>query len=396
MLIRFKEDTMSDLTEFDYGLILNRVKRSLKPKGKYEKITGFITNLFVQKCAFHFRAQNKIVSNYLFHKNKDKLYDNSNLYSGTSRRSKILAKRGVSFTVTGGNLPVIERPILLHLGKRAWLFIKPNIVNTGSHMSSGSPNVYFTGKNVIPYIHEWNKIMEEYQGDNQEIYEYSPIKKEFISIGNNKKFKEKDYIIDDDIKENVFDYLNRALLYSKKLYRDHSVIRNPGIILYGKPGTGKSTFIKLIASKYHAETYFINLKDITGSINALREEIKDETKTNHILCFEDIDVMYNKREDLDIEEKNEFNTLLQFLDGASSIPNSIKIATTNHIERLDDALTRPGRFSLSIEMKDLNEELAQRMCRLYNLDIHDIYDGEFPVNPSKLYDIIVKNLEFKE
>ena len=88
----------------------------------------------------------------------------------------------------------------------------------------------------------------------------------------------------------------------------------------------------------------LNVSMLTQSINA------DDKQ--YVILLEDIDTIFNSldrtSENIDKEEKEIINKMLQFLDSNSSPNNVIFIATTNHIEKLDAAIVREGRFDCKI------------------------------------------------
>ena len=91
--------------------------------------------------------------------------------------------------------------------------------------------------------------------------------------------------------------------------------------------------------------------------------------------------------------KSQLGEMLNFIDGQMSPENCIFIATTNHIERLDPALIRPGRFDLQIEMKYLDYELASQMCERFNQNPDDILkDEKLPISPAYLQAKLIENL----
>jgi energy-coupling factor transporter ATP-binding protein EcfA2 len=57
--------------------------------------------------------------------------------------------------------------------------------------------------------------------------------------------------------------------------------------------------------------------------------------------------------------------LLTTLDGIVDTPGRVVIMTTNHPERLDPALIRPGRIDVRLHMGDMSEDNAVRMLRFY-------------------------------
>ena len=54
---------------------------------------------------------------------------------------------------------------------------------------------------------------------------------------------------------------------------------------------------------------------------------------------------------------------MQLLDGIDSPENVIFVATTNNYDQLDQALVRPGRFDLSIEIGRMSHETANTMSK---------------------------------
>lgn len=125
-----------------------------------------------------------------------------------------------------------------------------------------------------------------------------------------------------------------------------------GILLYGSPGNGKTTFIKALATKYNKSIYFLNLQ---GCTNNQFETVFRQVGDNSILVIEDIDSAFkNKRDIKDNKDKDQvtFTTLLNCIDGIISKEGSITIFTTNHINKLDPALIRPGRVDLKMKFPD--------------------------------------------
>lgn len=195
-----------------------------------------------------------------------------------------------------------------------------------------------------------------------------------------------------------------SFITNKELYTGRGIIYKTGILLYGEPGTGKTSLIKALANKYGYDlilmdmTSFehIGLETLTHSLNI------DDRK--YIIALEDIDCVIADRDnkDIDKDEKKIVNKLLQFLDSNTSPNEVIFIATTNHIELLDEALLREGRFDLKREIGGVKEEQARRMCESFGLTdkqidsiIYDIRNMGIDlkndtIRQSKLQDMILK------
>ena len=148
--------------------------------------------------------------------------------------------------------------------------------------------------------------------------------------------------------DNVFLPNNVLLGVTKNLetfFNNHEKYKNLGIphckvfMLHGIPGTGKSTMIHALASKYN---YGIALFDFNKNISdKSMKEAFDKVPSNSFLVIEDIDCIFDSRKQHD-EYKNNitFSGLLNALDGIKNVKNLIVFMTTNHVEKLDNALQR--------------------------------------------------------
>lgn len=196
---------------------------------------------------------------------------------------------------------------------------------------------------------------------------------------------------------------NKILSYIKKwndaigVFEANCISYKIGILLYGVPGTGKTSIAKAIAHHFDYKLNVINVGDFSSHmINSINENISNENKTQ-IILLEDIDYIFGKRQnEQTTEEKSRTNALLQFLDGTSSCSNVIIIATTNDYESLDPAIVRDGRFDLKIHMDNIDVEVAKEMCTSFDLSTSEseelLADVSFPVNPAELQNKIIKHI----
>lgn len=194
-------------------------------------------------------------------------------------------------------------------------------------------------------------------------------------------------------KYKIFDYID-AWLCSETYFSACGISHKIGILLYGEPGTGKTTFAKILATKYELNLVKFNLNEISKLIskNDFWKELEES-----VVVLEDIDCLVSKRdESVTSEDKENFQALLQLLDGINSCEKTIFLATTNYIDNLDPALIRDGRFDIKIEMKNFNHNEAVEMCNKFNVDSEVILrDEQFPINPASLQNKII-TLQMKE
>jgi mitochondrial chaperone BCS1 len=164
--------------------------------------------------------------------------------------------------------------------------------------------------------------------------------------------------IDSSIDEQLFGDLDR-FLNSRNVYRQRGIPWRRGYLLYGPPGTGKSSLIQSIASHYDRQLVSLSLTDMDDS--ALLRAWSEITATS-VIALEDIDSVFNGRQPLG---ELSFSALLNTLDGAGAVEGSIAILTTNHRERLDPALIRPGRCDREFKLGYLTPETCMKMFECF-------------------------------
>ncbi|KAH9656804.1 protein HYPER-SENSITIVITY-RELATED 4 [Citrus sinensis] len=173
--------------------------------------------------------------------------------------------------------------------------------------------------------------------------------------------------MDFDMKKTIMDDLER-FLQRKEFYRRVGKAWKRGYLLFGPPGTGKSSLIAAMANYLKFDIYDLELSNLRGN-NDLRH-ILIATENKSILVVEDIDCCIDRQDRLSRaratnpgvlipgseQQQNQYvitlSGLLNFIDGlwSSCGDERIIIFTTNHKDRLDPALLRPGRMDVHIHM----------------------------------------------
>ena len=141
-----------------------------------------------------------------------------------------------------------------------------------------------------------------------------------------------------------------------------------GVLLYGKPGTGKTLIAKAIAGE--ADVPFISMSgsefiEMFAGLGAsrVRKLFEKARKLSPCIVFiDEIDAIGSRRTSnsgAETENNQTLNQLLVEMDGFGSEETIIVLAATNRPEMLDKALLRPGRFDrrITIPVPDLKGRL---------------------------------------
>ena len=211
-------------------------------------------------------------------------------------------------------------------------------------------------------------------------------------------------------KKEIVDKIN-FFINNEEWYKEKGIPYTLGILLWGDPGCGKTSFIKALMNltKRHAVNIKLSKK---MNMNCLREIIYDDEITEEIIIpqdkriilFEDIDAMCEivmdrdipkNNSEVDLEKKisdaidstmrqkkrnndnfslvskidnndnNNLSFFLNILDGINECPGRIIIMTSNKPEMLDPALIRPGRIDFKIHMKKATTSDIKEIIKFY-------------------------------
>jgi chaperone BCS1 len=170
---------------------------------------------------------------------------------------------------------------------------------------------------------------------------------------------------------------------SMNWYRDRGIPYRRGYLLYGPPGTGKSSFIQALAGELDFNICLLNLSE-RGLTDDRLNHLLTNAPARSIILLEDIDAAFANRRVQSDEHGYRganvtFSGLLNALDGVASSQERIVFLTTNHFERLDPALIRPGRVDLYQELGPLTREQTQRLWRRFysDQDADRVYEEQF-------------------
>ncbi|KAH1009525.1 vesicle-fusing ATPase 1 [Dendroctonus ponderosae] len=156
-----------------------------------------------------------------------------------------------------------------------------------------------------------------------------------------------------------------------------------GILLFGPPGTGKTLMARQIGKMLNArEPKIVNGPQILdkyvgeseANVRRLFAEAEEEEKRAgpnsglHIIIFDEIDAICKQRGSVAGAtgvHDTVVNQLLSKIDGVEQLNNILVIGMTNRKDMIDEALMRPGRLEVQVEISLPDEE-----GRVQILDIH--------------------------
>lgn len=177
--------------------------------------------------------------------------------------------------------------------------------------------------------------------------------------------------IEDDILTQITSSID-SFVSKREWYEERHLPYHFGILLYGEPGTGKTSIVQAMAEEYDMSILFVDAsypEQIPYIISSAVNNKSSEIGKPQIVLIEDVDCAMLTQE-YDNEGKcysrgTNLGPILNVMDGLTAVPGIIYILTTNHIDKLDPALIRPGRIDLKCEIKHVNYETLNKF-----LDFH--------------------------
>jgi GTPase SAR1 family protein len=151
--------------------------------------------------------------------------------------------------------------------------------------------------------------------------------------------------------EEVVNEINKFLKEeTKKSYSDNGFLYKRSILLHGEAGVGKSCLVNRVTHDVIDKGGIVIFNPNPQLLSHVYEALDEiEGPRLVMVILEELDQLVEDYED----------SLLHLLDGEIQRENVIYVATTNYLDKIPKRILRPGRFSLTLEVKHPSEKTRE-------------------------------------
>lgn len=249
-----------------------------------------------------------------------------------------------------------------------------SFVRTGGENAESDIQIYIFGRKYKKYVKELKDLINHSNTDDLYLYNIKGEDRNdgigINSIGRVMDRRSLDTLFyNGEVKKTITDHIENFFA-NRHIYESKNLIYKTGILVYGDPGTGKTSLAVALASEYNYNLIVLDMTTFDKLDTSMLTSCINCDSDKFIVLLEDIDTLFTlDRDDKNIDKDNKtiINKMLQFLDSSSSPSDVIFLATTNHIEALDKALLRDGRFDLKVNIGNIDHATAKKMIESFDI-----------------------------
>ena len=344
------EKEKNSMEENNNNMVEEIIESGIGIRGLKNKAINKLIKAGYNKTLNHFGV-------YVYSDNYNDAYDMIKIIKELDKKDKIKIK--------DDNKYIINSTYLLKMRKDTFILISGSSKN-----GLASLYIYFFGKKSQRYYKWFVSKLRSNDNNTNYVYNISYSKEEprgwkcIMSTSAKRDFST--LFFDNHIEEDIKKFLDNWI-ENESIYRNRGLLFKTGILLYGNPGTGKSSIANAIAAYLDCNiitidmTNFANL-DIAGISTTINAD-----SSRYIILLDEIDVLFSNRDNNSKDQNEAISKLLLLLDSVQSPDNVVFVATTNYVDRLDPALIRKGRFDKKIEIGNISYNTAVKMCRSFGI-----------------------------
>lgn len=200
-------------------------------------------------------------------------------------------------------------------------------------------------------------------------------------------------VMDADLKNKVKSDLEQ-FLKSKQYYHKLGRVWKRSFLLYGQPGTGKSSFVAAMAKFLQYDIYSIDMSKISSDSDMTILLLQTAPKS--LILVEDLDRHLMKR-----STATSLSGVLNFMDGIASYcgEERVVVFTMSDKSGIDEAALRPGRVDVHLHFPACDfsafktlaiSHLGLKDHKLFS-QVEEVFQSGASMSPAEIGEIMIAN-----
>lgn len=206
--------------------------------------------------------------------------------------------------------------------------------------------------------------------------------KSFKPKGSNEEIDFSDIVGYEDVKREFREVVNQ--MKKSRAFAKQGIKAPKGVLLTGSPGVGKTMFAKALANEcgatfmYATGSDFVEMYVGVGAKRARSLFAQARLESPTVIFIDEIDALGARDAyGMDSERLSTINQMLAEMDGFSENDQILIVGATNYPEKLDAAMTRPGRFDKKISIPQPDAPTREGILKRYLKDVKVSEDFDF-------------------